>query len=116
LAYAIRTARLRRGLTPPKLAKLLNVAPGTVNKWEEADQIPNLLMLGPLCEALGVDANLFADLPPIPASPVDDYLVSDLAPEEAAALRAVDAATQEQPKPTGGGVRAAKVPRAEAHE
>jgi transcriptional regulator with XRE-family HTH domain len=64
LAYAIRSARDRRGLTPPQLADRLHVGRGTVNKWESGEQVPNLLMLGPLCEALGVDANLFAVLPP----------------------------------------------------
>jgi transcriptional regulator with XRE-family HTH domain len=74
LAYAIRSARDRRGLTPPQLADRLHVGRGTVNKWESGEQVPNLLMLGPLCEALGVDANLFAVLPPIPAWEGERYL------------------------------------------
>ena len=118
LAYAIREASERRGMTPPQLAAKLGVQRNTVNAWESPHKTaaPSLLMLGRLCDALGVDARLFADLPPIPVSPVDDYLTADLTPEEAAALRAVDAAEQEQPKPTGDGARAREVPRAEAHE
>src|SRR5690606_26683664 len=73
LAYAIRSARDKRGMTPPQLADRLHVARGTVNKWESGEQVPNLLMLGPLCDALGVDANLFAVLPPIPAWEGESY-------------------------------------------
>lgn len=85
LAYAIRSARDKRGLTPPQLADRLNVARGTVNKWESGEQVPSLLMLGPLCAALGVDANLFAVLPPIPAWEGESYLMDDPATRAARA-------------------------------
>jgi hypothetical protein len=61
--------------------------------------MPSLLMLGPLCEALGVDANLFAVLPPIPAWEGESYLMDESA--DRAALAAVEAA--EQPELDGGG-------------
>lgn len=99
LAYAIRSARDRRGLTPPKLAERIGVRPGTVNKWESGEQMPSLLMLGPLCEVLGVDANLFAVLPPIPAWEGESYLMDD--PAERAARAAL--AGGEPPEPGGGG-------------
>lgn len=75
LAYAIRRAREKRGLTPPKLAALIHVGRDTVNDWEAARSVPSMLYLGPLCEALRVDPRLFADLPEEPPSPVDEYLV-----------------------------------------
>ena len=87
LAYAIRSARERRGLTPPQLAAKLNVGRGAVNKWESGESSPSLLMLGPLCDALGVDANLFAVLPPIPAWEGESYLMDD--PADRAALAAL---------------------------
>lgn len=98
-AYAIRTARERRGLTPPQLAKLLDVQPSTVNAWEKPDRTaaPSILDLGPLCEALGVDANLFAVLPPIPAWEGETYLMDELSAEERAAIRAIDATATPTP-------------------
>lgn len=75
LAYAIKYAREQRGLTPPQLAERLGRSRGTVNDWENGKSVPSLLDLGPICRELGVDPRLFADLPPIPASPVDEYLV-----------------------------------------
>lgn len=77
LAYAIRSAREEAGLTPPELAKLLTKSRGTVNKWEAAESAPSLLDLAPLCVALKVRPELFADLPPVPRSPVADYLVAE---------------------------------------
>lgn len=75
LAYAIRRAREISGLTPPQLAERLGRARGTINDWESGKSAPSLLDLGPLCEVLGADPRLFADLPPEPVSPVDEYLV-----------------------------------------
>lgn len=75
LAYAIRRARERRGMTPPQLAEAVGRGRGTVNDWESGKSAPSLLDLGPLCAALAVDPRLFADLPEEPPSPVDDYLV-----------------------------------------
>ncbi len=76
LAYAIRKAREARGLTPPQLAVALGRSRGTINDWESGKSAPSLLDLGPLCEALGVDARLFAVLPSEPRSPVEDFLVT----------------------------------------
>ena len=82
LAYVLRAARERTGLSPPQLAERLGVFRGTVNSWEQGKSIPSLLMLGPLCDALGVSPDLFRDLPAEPPSPVEAYLVR--AAEEAA--------------------------------
>ena len=74
LARYIREARERKGLTPPQLAQKVGVFRGTVNDWEKGESVPNLLMLGPLCDALGVTADLFRRLPSAPRSPLEDYL------------------------------------------
>ncbi len=79
LAYAIRTARERRDLTPPQLAERMGRSRGTINDWESGKSAPSLLDLGALCAALMVDPRLFADLPPVPVSPVDEYLVEEAA-------------------------------------
>ena len=79
LAYAIRTAREARSMTPPQLAEKLNISRGTVNKWEAGEAVPSLLMLGPLSEALGVDPTLFVELPAVPDSPIRRFLRSALA-------------------------------------
>ena len=96
-AYAIKTARERRGLTPPQLAKLLGIQPSTVNAWEKPNKTaaPSILDLGPLCDALGVDANLFAVLPPIPAWEGDSYLMDD--PADRAVLAALHDAEPIEP-------------------
>lgn len=95
LAYAIRSAREKRKMTPPQLAERLHVGRGTVNKWESGEQVPNLLMLGPLCEALGADANLFATLPPIPPYEGEAYLLEDAAVR--AARVGLEGLTQNEP-------------------
>lgn len=97
LAYAIRSAREKRQITPPQLAARLGVGRGAVNKWESGESAPSLLILGPLCEALGVDANLFAVLPPIPAWEGETYLMDELSAEERAAIRAIDATATPTP-------------------
>lgn len=84
LAGAIRMARERRGLTVYELADALHVAHSTVYGWESGAKTPSLLMLGPLCDALGVSPELFRDLPAQPPSPVEAYLVQ--AAEEGARL------------------------------
>ena len=108
LAYAIRSARDKRKLTPPQLAERLHVGRGTVNKWESGEQVPSLLMLGPLCDALGVDANLFAVLPPIPAWEGETYLMDD--PADRAARAALDA--EESHAPDDGDGSDGRPPRA----
>lgn len=78
LAYALRHARERRGLSVEELAAAIGRNRGTIYDWEGGKTAPSLLDLGPLCTALLVDPRLFADLPappdPVP-SPVDDYLL-----------------------------------------
>ena len=75
LAFVIRAARERRGMTVYELADALHVAHSTVYGWESGAKTPSLLALGPLCEALGVSPELFRDLPAEPPSPVEEYLV-----------------------------------------
>lgn len=75
LAFAIRSTRERRGMTVHELADALHVASSTVYGWESGDKAPSLLALGPLCDALGVSADLFRVLPEEPPSPIEDYLV-----------------------------------------
>src|SRR3990167_3801523 len=77
LAYWISDMRRRRGLTPPKLAARVGVSRSTVNNWESGEQVPSMIWLGALAEALRVDPRLFADLPPIPPSGAAEYLVEE---------------------------------------
>mgnify|MGYP007071660768 CR=1 FL=1 len=95
LAYVIRAGRERRGLAVHELADALGVAHSTVYAWAKGDKAPSLLMLGPLCDALGVSADLFRRLPAAPRSPVDDYL-EDLEKAQSRARQRV----REQRRPT----------------
>ena len=74
-AYWLRETRTRQGLTPPQLAKALHVSRGTVNAWESGEQVPSLIWLGTLTEVLQVKASLFSDLPEIPPSGAESYLI-----------------------------------------
>jgi transcriptional regulator with XRE-family HTH domain len=82
LAYVIRAAREMRDLNVAQLADALGVAHSTVYAWEKGEKAPSLLMLGPLCDALGLSPMVFRDLPEEPPSPLAQYL-------EPAAERAV---------------------------
>lgn len=99
-AYALRRARVQRGLTPPQLAQRVGVSRGTVNRWEDAQSkdAPSILKLAALSSALGVDPRLFAVLPPEPPSEVDQFLVTE------AALRGLEEAlaTDAQPPAADG--------------
>lgn len=75
IAHAIRAAREARGLSRPELAALVGVGRGAVSDWENVETLPSLLNLGPLCDALQVDADLFAHPPEIPENPVRAYLL-----------------------------------------
>lgn len=77
IAYAIRTARERQGLTPPELADRVGRTRGTINDWEANRSTPSLVDLGPLCVALGVDPKLFAELPAKPTDPLAEYFVAE---------------------------------------
>jgi transcriptional regulator with XRE-family HTH domain len=94
IAYAIRSAREERRLTRPQLADAVGVGRGAVSDWENGETLPSLLNLGPLCDALSVDADLFAHPPEIPVSPVRRYL-REVA--EQAADVAIDAALEQPP-------------------
>ena len=75
LAYWIRDTMDRRRLTPPRVALVVGVSRSTVTAWAAGRQVPSLIYLGPLSQALSVDPRLFADLPPIPPSGAAEYLV-----------------------------------------
>jgi transcriptional regulator with XRE-family HTH domain len=74
LAYWIRDTMFRQRLTAPKVAGKCGVSRSTVTNWAAGRQIPSMIYLGPLTEALSVDAQLFADLPEIPPSGAAAYL------------------------------------------
>ncbi len=82
ISHAIRVAREMRGLSRPDLATLVGVGRGAVNDWENAETLPSLLNLGPLCDALQVDADLFAHPPDIPESPITRYLLTGVSEKE----------------------------------
>lgn len=75
LAYWIRDTMGRRHLTPPRVAAIVGVSRSTVTAWAAGRQVPSLIYLGPLSQALSVDPRLFADLPAIPPSGAAEYLV-----------------------------------------
>lgn len=95
LAYAIRQARTDAGLSRPELAAAVGVGRGAVNAWEKGESVPSLLNLGGLCDALQVEADLFAHPPPVPQSSVAPYRLRAVA--ERAADYAVDEAPAERP-------------------
>ena len=51
---AIRTLRLQRGMTQLQLAEKLSVSDKTVSKWETGKGYPDITLLGPVADALGV--------------------------------------------------------------
>jgi transcriptional regulator with XRE-family HTH domain len=84
IAYAIRSAREARGLSRPDLAREVGVGRGAVSDWENGETLPSLLNLGPLCDALGVNADLFAHPPEIPENPIQRYLLDAEEKDQAA--------------------------------
>ena len=50
----IRSARRKKDLTQQELAHAINVAPGTVSKWECGRGMPDLSVVLPLCETLDI--------------------------------------------------------------
>ena len=50
----IKELRTEKGLTQKELASLLKVSPTAVSKWENGRNLPDISMLEPLAEALGV--------------------------------------------------------------
>ena len=57
------------------MADRLHIAYTTVYNWERGRKVPNLLMLKPLCDVLGVEPEMFRRLEEPPPSPVEQYLV-----------------------------------------
>ena len=74
-AYALREAMRERELTPPKLAAKIDVAAKTVNRWVNGETLPNVMMVKPLAEALGVRPELVYDPPQRPDYPLSEYLL-----------------------------------------
>lgn len=74
-AYALREAMREAGLTPPKLAAKIDVAPKTVNRWVNGQSMPNVMMVKPLAAALGVRPELVYDPPERPDYPLSEYLL-----------------------------------------
>jgi transcriptional regulator with XRE-family HTH domain len=75
LAYAIRAAMARRGLSAPDVAKLIGRSPVTVGRWVRGETAPSALDVGPLAAALGVRSDYLIEPPPIPDYPIERYLV-----------------------------------------
>ena len=50
----IKTLRESRGLTQAELAQILGVSSKTVSKWETAKGLPDITLLQPLAQALGI--------------------------------------------------------------
>lgn len=46
-----------------------------VNRWVNAETLPNIMMVAPLARALGVKPELVYDPPERPEYPISDYLV-----------------------------------------
>ena len=79
----IKRARERIPMSAPQLADAVGRSRGTVNDWESGRSTPSLADLGPLCAALRVSPEVFVALPPMPADPLDEFL---LPPEEVLAI------------------------------
>jgi transcriptional regulator with XRE-family HTH domain len=54
IASNIKRLRLSRALTQEALAKMLNVSPKTISKWETGVGVPDISQLVPLALAFGV--------------------------------------------------------------
>lgn len=63
LGRSIRRARLFRELTQRALAAAIGVHESAIQRWEAGESVPDLLTLGPLCDALGVSAEYFRRAP-----------------------------------------------------
>jgi len=95
-AYALREAMRVTGLTPPKLADRLEVAAKTVNRWVNAETLPNIMMVVPLARALGVKPELVYDPPERPDYPISEYLVR--ATGEAAIAEGIERSRRPRPE------------------
>ena len=50
----IRHLREKRNMTQAKLAEILGVSSKTISKWETAKGLPDISLLQPLAQALGI--------------------------------------------------------------
>ena len=57
LGKNIKTYRKNKGLTQEELAELLNITPQAVSKWESESGLPDVSMLIPLAQVLGVSTD-----------------------------------------------------------
>ena len=53
-AHTIKTLREQRGMTQSRLAELIGVTAKAVSKWETAKGLPDITLIEPLANALGV--------------------------------------------------------------
>ncbi|MGN0522578.1 MAG: helix-turn-helix domain-containing protein [Eubacterium sp.] len=53
----IATVRKEHSLTQRRLADLLNISDKTISKWETGNGLPEVSLMMPLCEALGITVN-----------------------------------------------------------
>ena len=54
IGYNIKRIRLSRGLTQREMAERLSVSPQAVSKWERGKTYPDVTMLLPIADMLGV--------------------------------------------------------------
>lgn len=77
LAYAITEAMRRRGLTPPRVAAAMGKNADTIRRWRDGETVPSAIDVAPLAEALGVRVDYLVTPPPIPAYPIEEFLVAE---------------------------------------
>ena len=53
----ISALRKEKGLTQLQLADILSISDKTVSKWERGAGLPEVSLILPLCEALGISVN-----------------------------------------------------------
>ena len=59
----IRTYRKARKLSQPQLAAILGITKNSITNWETGVSRPELSMIPKLCQALGITADAFFDMP-----------------------------------------------------
>lgn len=59
----IRTYRKARKLSQPQLASILGITKNSITNWETGVSRPELSMIPKLCQALGITADAFFDMP-----------------------------------------------------
>ena len=66
ISETIRRLRKANCLSQRELAERLGVSFQAVSKWERGLNLPDLLLIPPLCQILGVSADELLDMPPHP--------------------------------------------------